>query len=234
MGLFKDCGCGCNGAKARNKFVISIISALLFFIVANPSTFIIVRRIFGAWVSSPNGCPTVQGLALHALVFFLLVWGMMHIRKEGYEGKDEEEYEIEEEGYEEEEYMINNEGYEGKDEEEYEIEEEGYEEEEYMINNEGYEGKDEEEYMINNEGYEERDEDYEIPSMNNMPTPEPYMSEVSFAPSPRPVNGQRPVSSPKLGSLDLSADMGAAPVQKRSGNYTSCKCSDGSDVVLMR
>ena len=194
MGLFKDCGCGCNGAKARNKFVISIISALLFFIVANPSTFIIVRRIFGAWVSSPNGCPTIQGLALHAVVFFLLVWGMMHIRKEGYEGKE--------------------------DEEEYEIEDEEYE-------GEG------EEYIMNNEGYEE-EEDYEIPSMNNMPTPEPYMSEVSFAPSPRPVNGAKPVNGPKLGALDLSTDMAVAPIQKKTGNYTSCKCSDGSDVMLMR
>ena len=36
MGLFKDCGCGCNGKKQQDKLVISIISALTFFVIANP------------------------------------------------------------------------------------------------------------------------------------------------------------------------------------------------------
>ena len=27
MGIFKDCGCGCNGGKAREKFLISMMSA---------------------------------------------------------------------------------------------------------------------------------------------------------------------------------------------------------------
>ena len=89
MGLFKDCGCGCGGAKARSKFIISIISALIFFIVANPSTFIIMRQILGSWVSGPNGCPTIMGLVMHTFVFFLIVWGMMHIQKEGFSGQEE-------------------------------------------------------------------------------------------------------------------------------------------------
>ena len=45
MGLFKDCGCGCNGRKQAEKLIISIISGLVFFIVANPETFRLVRRI---------------------------------------------------------------------------------------------------------------------------------------------------------------------------------------------
>ena len=45
MGIFKDCGCGCNGAKAQEKLVISLMSALIFFVVANPQTFILMRRI---------------------------------------------------------------------------------------------------------------------------------------------------------------------------------------------
>ena len=84
MGLFKDCGCGCNGKKQEQKFIISLMSALVFFIVANPDTFRLMRRILGSWVSGPNGCPTTPGLILHTLVFMLIVWGMMNIKRESY------------------------------------------------------------------------------------------------------------------------------------------------------
>jgi hypothetical protein len=84
MGLFKDCGCGCNGKKQEQKFLISVMSALVFFIVANPETFRLVRKIFGSWVSSPTGCPTIRGLAFHTLVFMLVTWGMMNIKREEY------------------------------------------------------------------------------------------------------------------------------------------------------
>lgn len=88
MGLFKDCGCGCNGKKQEAKFILSIISALVFFIVANPETFKLVRRLVGSWVATPTGCPSMMGLLLHAVVFMLVVWGMMNIRKEAMEGED--------------------------------------------------------------------------------------------------------------------------------------------------
>ena len=84
MGLFKDCGCGCNGKKQEQKFVTSLMSALLFFIIANPDTFRLMRSILGSWVSGPNGCPTTAGLILHAVVFFLIVWVMMNIKRESY------------------------------------------------------------------------------------------------------------------------------------------------------
>jgi len=81
MGLFKDCGCGCKGQKQEQKFIISLMSALVFFIVANPDTFRLMRRILGSWVSGPNGCPTTAGLILHTIVFMLVVWAMMNIKK---------------------------------------------------------------------------------------------------------------------------------------------------------
>jgi hypothetical protein len=86
MGLFKDCGCGCNGAEQQKKFTASILSGLLFFIIANPETFTIVRRIFGKWVASATGYPTTLGLLLHAVIFFLIVWGIMNLKKEKAEG----------------------------------------------------------------------------------------------------------------------------------------------------
>ena len=56
------------------------MSGLLFFIVANPETFKFVRNILGGWVSSPTGCPTVQGLLVHAVVYFLLTWALMNLK----------------------------------------------------------------------------------------------------------------------------------------------------------
>ena len=86
MGLFKDCGCGCDGKKQQEKFMASLMSAFLFFIIANPETFILVRRVFGTWVASATGYPTILGLVLHAFVFMLIVWGMMNLKREKAEG----------------------------------------------------------------------------------------------------------------------------------------------------
>jgi hypothetical protein len=86
MGLFKDCGCGCGGSEQKKKFLTSLVSALLFFIVANPETFILVRRVFGKWVASATGYPTIFGLILHAFVFMLIVWGMMNLKRENEDG----------------------------------------------------------------------------------------------------------------------------------------------------
>ena len=85
LGKWADCGCGCNGRKQEQKFLISLMSALVFFIIANPDTFRLVRGLFGNWVSSPTGCPTISGLTLHTLVFMLVVWGMMNVKSEEYE-----------------------------------------------------------------------------------------------------------------------------------------------------
>lgn len=86
MGLFKDCGCGCDGKRQQDKFVTSAISGLVFFIVANPQTYLFVRRVLGARIASPNGNPTLVGLVVHSLVFMLVVWAMMNIKgREKYE-----------------------------------------------------------------------------------------------------------------------------------------------------
>ena len=82
MGLFKDCGCGCNGQKQQEKFVTSLISGLTFFIIANPETFRLVRRVLGPRIATPNGCPSTMGLLVHSVVFILIVWGMMNVKKE--------------------------------------------------------------------------------------------------------------------------------------------------------
>lgn len=82
MGLFKDCGCGCDGRKQEEKLITSIISGLTFFVIANPETFRLMRSILGARIATPTGCPSTMGLLLHTVVFILVVWGMMNIKKE--------------------------------------------------------------------------------------------------------------------------------------------------------
>jgi len=82
MGIFKDCGCGCNGRKQEEKLITSIISGLTFFVIANPETFRLMRSVFGSRIATPTGCPSTVGLLLHTVVFILVVWGMMNIRPE--------------------------------------------------------------------------------------------------------------------------------------------------------
>lgn len=89
MGFFKDCGCGCGGAKAQQKFLISVMSALVFFVISNPDTYRLTRTVFGRWVAGPTGCPTLRGLVLHTVVFVLITWAMMNIKKEGYSIEEE-------------------------------------------------------------------------------------------------------------------------------------------------
>ena len=85
--------CKCEKSQ-HDKLTISIISALVFFIVANPETFKLVRRLIGSWVATPTGCPSMTGLVLHAVVFMLVVWGMMNIKREKMEGEEIVEEEV--------------------------------------------------------------------------------------------------------------------------------------------
>ena len=78
-----------------------ILPFILFFIVANPETFKLVRSVAGSWVASAEGLPTTLGLLLHALVFVLLctfLWRLVYGKrsKYGMEGMEiEETYEEE-------------------------------------------------------------------------------------------------------------------------------------------
>ena len=76
--MFKDCGCGCGGKKQEKKFMISLMSAALFFIVANPQTFLVVRELLGDGIANAAGCPSTIGLLVHTLVFFLITWALMN------------------------------------------------------------------------------------------------------------------------------------------------------------
>jgi len=64
------------------KWQITIFSAFIFVLVANPYTYKLTQKIFGAilgQIADSNGCPTTRGLALHTLVYVLLIRGSMEL-----------------------------------------------------------------------------------------------------------------------------------------------------------
>lgn len=64
------------------KWQISIFSAFIFILVVNPYTYQFTQKIFGKFlgkIADINGCPTTRGLALHTIVYILLVRGSMDL-----------------------------------------------------------------------------------------------------------------------------------------------------------
>lgn len=63
------------------KMKYSFISALVFFIVANPELYKATEQVFGGLfaVITPGGVVTPAGLILHTFVFFLTMLGLMLI-----------------------------------------------------------------------------------------------------------------------------------------------------------
>jgi len=63
-------------ASSSMKWQITFFSAFLFLLVVNPYTYILTQRLLGSIVgktSDVNGCPTSLGLAIHTIVYILLV-----------------------------------------------------------------------------------------------------------------------------------------------------------------
>jgi hypothetical protein len=63
------------------KAKYSFISALVFFIVANPETYKFTQTLLGGlfMVAHPMGAATPAGLILHTALFFLAMWGLMMV-----------------------------------------------------------------------------------------------------------------------------------------------------------
>jgi len=62
------------------KAKYSFISALVFFIVANPETYTFTQMLFGTFFTvAEDGAATPNGLMLHTFVFFLTMLGLMMV-----------------------------------------------------------------------------------------------------------------------------------------------------------
>ena len=70
-------------ASSYTKWQITIFSAFIFLLVVHPLTYQFTQMVFGGVlgkIADTNGCPTTVGLALHTIVYLLLVRGSMDIR----------------------------------------------------------------------------------------------------------------------------------------------------------
>jgi hypothetical protein len=62
------------------KVKYSLYSALLFFLVANPTTFRVMNSVFPG--IAIGGCPTAIGMIVHTFVFFVALVGLMLLPKD--------------------------------------------------------------------------------------------------------------------------------------------------------
>lgn len=64
----------------RDKWIVSLISGLLFMLIASPFLFASMNQLtnmIGLTISSSDGCPNMAGLIIHGLVFVCIVRLMM-------------------------------------------------------------------------------------------------------------------------------------------------------------
>lgn len=61
------------------KMKYSFYSALVFFLVANPETYMLSQLLLGRFlpIASTSGCPTTLGFFLHTFVFFIVMLALM-------------------------------------------------------------------------------------------------------------------------------------------------------------
>ena len=66
------------------KAKYSIYSALIFFLLANPETALVIQRLVGELfrVVTSGGALTIQGLFLHMALFFFIMLGLMLLPSE--------------------------------------------------------------------------------------------------------------------------------------------------------
>jgi hypothetical protein len=75
--------CGQQKNKTNmDKWRYTLYTTILFLIVVNPMTYKLVNMILGkiAKIADKSGCPTTVGMLVHALVFTLLLRGLMELK----------------------------------------------------------------------------------------------------------------------------------------------------------
>lgn len=71
---------------SNDKWVASVISGLLFLLLASPFTYTITNSVtsgFGLVMADSEGCPNIAGILVHAVVFTVLLRLLMNKDKEG-------------------------------------------------------------------------------------------------------------------------------------------------------
>ena len=67
--------------SSQEKWKYTLYTTVLFLVVVNPMTYKLVQAILGRFVkiAAADGCPTMAGILVHAVVFTLLLRYMMDL-----------------------------------------------------------------------------------------------------------------------------------------------------------
>ena len=83
---------GNSGKTNQEKWMCTLYTTILFFIIVNPMTYKLVNKLLGRFVkiADRSGCPTFAGMLVHGVVFALLFRLMMDMGHliEGNKGGD--------------------------------------------------------------------------------------------------------------------------------------------------
>jgi len=79
----KECKHGVCEKPNFDKWKYTLYTTVIFLIVVSPYTYQITNKLFSkliGTVASVNGSPTTVGIVLHAVVFTLLLRGLMELK----------------------------------------------------------------------------------------------------------------------------------------------------------
>lgn len=68
--------------KTGIKLKHSLYGTLIFFLISSPAMFAIVGKLLGNQFADQNGCPTIQGIFLHGIVYFIALVAVMYLPNE--------------------------------------------------------------------------------------------------------------------------------------------------------
>ena len=57
----------------------TITATLVFFLLSTPFAYKLVGSLLGTWVADQNGCPTTEGVIVHAVVYTFIIFGLMYV-----------------------------------------------------------------------------------------------------------------------------------------------------------
>jgi hypothetical protein len=60
-----------------HKIIIALIAAVVFFLISAPFTYNITNKIIKT--KDSKGCPSMQGIIIHSVVFFIIIFLLLLI-----------------------------------------------------------------------------------------------------------------------------------------------------------
>jgi len=79
FGVISFLSMGKSKIDVNRKLRHSIYGALIFYIISSPAMHIVINTLLGDEYSSEQGCPTMRGLILSAVIYCLFLIFMMQL-----------------------------------------------------------------------------------------------------------------------------------------------------------